>query len=154
MNSDSGIIDGFIDEKGGSFDANDLHNAIYAELRKIAAAKMRNERQHHTLQPTALVHEAFLQLSGPEGNKWDGRAHFFGAASEAMRQILIKSALRKRRLKRGAGAEKDEFHESQIASPVKEERFLQVHEVLDALAKEDAMTASIVKLKFFCGNDL
>jgi RNA polymerase sigma factor (TIGR02999 family) len=151
MNSDPGTLDGVNEAKGSSFDAVELHQAIYAELRKLAAAKMRNERQDHTLQPTALVHEAFLQLSGPEGNIWENRAHFFGAASEAMRQILIKSALRRRRLKRGGGAEKAEFHESQIVAPIEDDRLLQIHEVLDELAKEDALRASIVKLKFFVG---
>jgi RNA polymerase sigma factor (TIGR02999 family) len=141
----------FIEEEGESLSANELRETIYAELRKIAAAKMRNERADHTLQPTALVHEAFLQLSAREGQQWDNRAHFFGAASEAMRRILIKSALAKRRLKRGGGAEQDEFHDSQIASLVKDDRLLQVHEVLDVLEREDAVAASIVKLKFFVG---
>lgn len=124
---------------------------VYDELRRLAAAKMAREAAGQTLQPTALVHEAWLRLgAGPESG-WQCRAHFLGAAAEAMRRILVENARRKLRLKRGGGRERAELEEALIAAPVEEEKLLQVHEALDALATEDAMKAQIVKLRFFAG---
>src|SRR5882672_3935288 len=88
-------------EHGDAKAANELLPLVYQELRRLAAHKMANEAPGHTLQPTALVHEAWLHLTGDENQKWDGRAHFFAAAAEAMRRILVESARRKRRVKHG-----------------------------------------------------
>src|SRR5580704_3086964 len=90
-------------EHGDPKAADDLLPLVYEELRKLAAARMANESPNQTLQPTALVHEAWLRLTGNENIKWDGRAHFFGAAAEAMRRILIDNARRKSAQRRGGG---------------------------------------------------
>jgi RNA polymerase sigma factor (TIGR02999 family) len=124
---------------------------VYDELRRLAAAKMARESPGQTLQPTALVHEAWLRLGGDDQPNWQNRAHFLGAAAEAMRRILVENARRKLRLKRGGGNERVELHESAIEAPVDDEKVLQVHEALDVLAKEDAQKAEIVKLRFFVG---
>ena len=131
----------------------DLWDAVYLELHAMAAQKMASEREGHTLQPTALVHEVYLRLAGgglhpPE---WQGRAHFFSAAAEAMRRILVDHARRKRRLKRGGGQVAQELDEARLPNPASNERILEVHEVLDALAAEDPVKAEIVKLRFFVG---
>lgn len=124
---------------------------VYAELRKVAAAKMVQERPGHTLQATALVHEAWLRLAASGETRWRNRAHFFGAAAEAMRRVLVEGARRKAQLKRGANPESVELIESQIAAPEGDDRVLQVHEVLDTLAAEDPIKAEIVKLRCFVG---
>jgi RNA polymerase sigma factor (TIGR02999 family) len=103
------------------------------------------------LQPTALVHEAWLRLAGPDQPAWQNRCHFFGAAAEAMRRILVENARRKLRLKRGAGHQRIELDESAVAAPTDDDKILQVHEALDALAIEDPEKAQIVKLRFFVG---
>ena len=126
---------------------------VYTELRRVAAAKMARESSEHTLQPTALVHEAWLRMGGDAQPDWQNRAHFFSAASESMRRILVENARRKLRLKRGGGAERVELHESAIQAPAEEEKLLQVHEALKALAAEDPQKAEIVKLRFFVGLD-
>src|ERR1051326_8909682 len=94
--------------------ADELLPLVYEELRKLAAHRMANEPPGQTLQPTALVHEAWLKLAGSNRQQWRGRAHFLGAASEAMRRILIDSARRKKSQKRGQGIEREELHESRI----------------------------------------
>src|SRR5262249_17534646 len=99
----------------------------------------------------ALVHEAWLRLGGDDQPAWQNRAHFLGAASEAMRRILVENARRKLRLKHGGGNEHTELHESAIEAPVEDEKILQVNEALDALATEDPQKAQIVKLRFFAG---
>ncbi len=122
---------------------------VYAELRALARAKMAREQPGHTLQPTALVHEAWLRLSE---QSFENRAHFFGAAAEAMRRILVESARRKLREKRGAGAEHLDVDEIEIAAPAGGgDELLRVHEVLDQLAAEDPQKAELVKLRFFVG---
>lgn len=131
--------------------AGQLLPLVYEELRKLAAAKMAMERQGQTLQATALVHEAWLRLAGSEGQRWRGRAHFFGAAAEAMRRILIDKARRKASLKRGQGLEVEELHESQIEMTAPPEEIVAVHEALDALAVEDPTAAEVVKLRYFVG---
>jgi RNA polymerase sigma factor (TIGR02999 family) len=138
-------------EKGDSRAAAELLPLVYGELRRLAAAKMAREPAGQTLQPTALVHEAWLRLGGETQPNWQNRAHFLGAAAEAMRRILVENARRKLRLKRGGGGERVELHESAIEAPVEEEKVLQVHEALDALAAEDPQKAEIVKLRFFVG---
>jgi len=97
------------------------------------------------------VHEAWLRMGGDAQPDWQNRAHFFSAASESMRRILVENARRKLRLKRGGGAERVELHESAIQAPAEEEKLLQVHEALNALAAEDPQKAEIVKLRFFVG---
>jgi len=137
---------------GGDADSlNQLYDQVYAELRAIAAHKMTAERDGHTLQPTALVHEAYQRLGGSEHFKFANRAHFFAAAAEAMRRILVDSARRHGQLKRGGDQERVELHETRIAAPVDDEKLLQINEALDALAREDPMKAEVVKLRYFVG---
>jgi RNA polymerase sigma factor (TIGR02999 family) len=127
---------------------NELFKAVYGELRAIAARKMVSERAGHTLQPTALVHEAWLKFGA---RTFANRAHFFAAAAEAMRQILVDSARRKAQIKRGGDFERVELFEDAIAAPIQEEKLLVVNEALDALAREDPLKAEIVKLRYFVG---
>jgi len=124
---------------------------VYDELRRLAAAKMAHEAPGQTLQPTALVHEAWLRLGGDEQPTWQNRAHFLGAAAESMRRILIDKARRKARLRHGGGEPFEEIHESRIEMPAPPNEVLAVHEALDRLAAEDATAAQIVKLRYFVG---
>lgn len=137
-------------EMGAGEDAvrEELYKAVYAELRAIAARKMASERPGHTLQPTALVHEAWLKFGA---RTFNNRAHFFAAAAEVMRHILVDSARRRNQLKRGGDFEQVELFEDSIAVPDKSETLLQVHEALDTLAMEDPLKAEIVKLRYFVG---
>jgi RNA polymerase sigma factor (TIGR02999 family) len=125
----------------------ELLTTLYEELRQLAAAKLAREKVQ-TLQATALVHEAWLKLGG---QRFENRAHFFGAAAEAMRRILVERARRRGRLKRGGALERADYNESRIASPLKDAKLLLVHEVLDELEKRDPLKAQIVKLRFFAG---
>lgn len=136
---------------GDSSSLDRLYELVYAELRVVAVQKMASERPGHTLQPTALVNEAYLRLGGAEGFKFENRAHFFGAAAEAMRRILVDSARRNSQLKRGGHQERVELNETRIAAPVEDEKLLLVNEALDALAREDPMKAEVVKLRYFVG---
>ena len=138
-------------QDGDAQASQDLLPLVYGELRRLAAAKMAREAPGQTLQPTALVHEAWLRLGGDNQPDWQNRSHFLAAAAEAMRRILVESARRKLRLKRGGGSEKIELHESALEAPVEDEKVIQVHEALDALAAEDPQKAEIVKLRFFAG---
>ena len=104
-----------------------------------------------TLQPTALVHEAWLRLGPPEQQRWDSRAHFFTAAAEAMRCILIDKARRRQRIRHGGGQERVDFDDVELAAPESDDRLLQIHEVLDRLALADTVKAEVVKLRFFVG---
>jgi RNA polymerase sigma factor (TIGR02999 family) len=131
--------------------ADELLPLVYQELRKLAAQKMANEAPGQTLQPTALVHEAWLRLAGSNRQQWRGRSHFFGAAAEAMRRILIDKARRKSSLKRGQDLPLEELHESRIEMPVPQDEIQAVHVALDALAAEDATAAEVVKLRYFVG---
>jgi RNA polymerase sigma factor (TIGR02999 family) len=131
--------------------AEELLPLVYEELRRLAAARMANEKPGQTLQPTALVHEAWLRLGGDQQPHWQNRAHFFGAAAEAMRRILIDRA-RKRQLRAASGlAAPEEVHESRIQLRVPEAELLALHEVLDQLAEVDADAARLVKLRYFVG---
>jgi len=138
-------------DSGDPKTAEELLPLVYDELRRLAAHKMVNERPGQTLQATALVHEAWLRLSGGEGQRWDNRTHFFGAAAEAMRRILIERARRRQRARHGGGQERVDFDDVAIAAPENDERLLQVHEALDRLAVEDPLKAEVVKLRFFVG---
>ena len=138
-------------EQGDPNAAEKLLPLVYDELRHLAAAKIAHEAPGQTLQATALVHEAWLRLGGEDQPAWQNRAHFLAAAAEAMRRILVESARRKLRLKRGGGAERVELHESAIEAPAEDEKILQVHEALEVLSAEDPEKAGIVKLRFFVG---
>jgi RNA polymerase sigma factor (TIGR02999 family) len=134
--------------------AQELLPLVYEELRRVAAHKMANERPGQTLQATALVHEAWLRLGGGEQLPWQSRAHFFGAAAEAMRRILIDRA-RKRRVREPSGlATPEELQESSLEADAPGEELLAVHEALDDLAVVDASAAQLVKLRYFVGMTL
>jgi RNA polymerase sigma factor (TIGR02999 family) len=138
-------------EQGDAQAADRLLPLVYDELRKLAAQKLAHEKPGHTLQATALVHEAYLRLVGPDSDpKWEARNHFFAAAAEAMRRILVESARRKASLKRGGGLAR-EFEEQDIASPDRPEALLAVDEALERLAAASSQAAELVKLRFFAG---
>jgi RNA polymerase sigma factor (TIGR02999 family) len=125
---------------------------VYEELRKLAAARMSLERANQTLQPTALVHEAYLRLVGGSGQQlWDGRRHFFAAAAEAMRRIVIDAARRRRRLKRGEGMGRVELERHEPVAPHVDERLLVIDECLDQLQELDPACAAVVKLRLYAG---
>ena len=126
---------------------------VYEELRRIAGEKMAHEGRAVTLQATMLVHEAWLRLAGPDASpqSWHGRAHFFSAAAEAMRRILVDQARRRLSQKRGGRAEHVSLENVEVPHAPDDEKLLQVHEVLDNLAMESAQMAQIVKLRFFAG---
>lgn len=136
---------------GDSKAAEELLPLVYAELRKLAAHKMANERAGHTLQPTALVHEAWLRLAGEQKQVWAGRAQFFSAAAEAMRRILVDRARKHAALKRGGGADHEALLESSIATKFPDDELLAVHAALERLATEDSAAAELVKLRYFAG---
>jgi RNA polymerase sigma factor (TIGR02999 family) len=124
---------------------------VYEELRKVAAHKLSFVPAGHTLQPTALVHEAYLRLVGGEKDQWQNRRHFFAAAAEAMRHILIDRARRRIRLRHGGNAEKVDVDEVEIAAPAQDEVLLQLNDALDELQSAHPERAEIVKLRFFAG---
>src|SRR5262245_52808399 len=132
--------------------AADLLPAVYAELRALAAARLAGEKAGHTLQPTALVHEAYLRLVGGEQPQdWSGRGHFFGAAAEAMRRILVESARRKGRLKHGGGRRRLGLADLDVADQAQGDDLPAVSEALDRLATVNPRAAELVKLRFFVG---
>ena len=132
--------------------AEQLLPLVYDELRKLAAAKLAQEKPGHTLEATALVHEAYLRLVGRERSQsWNSRGHFFAAAAEAMRRILVEQARRRAAAKRGGQAGRQELDESVIAAPQPDEDLLAVHEALDQLAATDPVAANLVRLRFFAG---
>ena len=138
-------------QQGDPQAAEELLPLVYDELRRIAAVRMAGEQPGQTLQATGLVHEAWLRLGGDQQPRWQNRAHFFGAAAEAMRRILIDRA-RKRQVRASSGlAAPEELHESRIQLHVPETELLALHEVLDQLAKVDAEAAELVKLRYFVG---
>lgn len=141
-------------ERGDPKAAGELLPLVYEELRKLAACRMANEAPGHTLQPTALVHEAWLRIGGGQNQKWDGRAHFFGAAAEAMRRILIDSARRKKALRHGAGQQRLDVQELEIAAPAGDDQLLEINEALDRFAAQDKQKAELVKLRYFVGMTL
>ena len=135
-------------------DANAAHKLlplVYEELRKLAASKMANEAAGNTLQPTALVHEAWLRLVGNDNPKFAGRAHFFAAAAEAMRRILIDRARSKRALRHGGGQVRLDVQEVDLASPDVDDQLLALNDALDKLAAKDPIEAELVKLRYFVG---
>ncbi|HEV2319387.1 MAG TPA: ECF-type sigma factor [Verrucomicrobiae bacterium] len=129
----------------------DLLPLVYEELRRLAAARMAQEAAGQTLQPTALVHEAWLQLVGDKERNWQNRAHFFGAAADAMRRILIDKARRKSRLKHGGGQSRLNIEDLDLAETTPDDNVLLIDEALGELEQEDPEQARIVVLKFFGG---
>ncbi|YCM45731.1 sigma-70 family RNA polymerase sigma factor [Verrucomicrobiaceae bacterium 227] len=140
-------------ESGDTQAVEKLLPLAYTELRRIAANKMAGERAGHTLQATALVHEAYLRLVGPDGEEvaWNSRGHFFAAAAEAMRRILIESARRKMSKKRGENPEMTSFDEERFETEVPSERLVAVDQALTKLEAESPDIAKIVKLRYFAG---
>jgi len=128
-----------------------LLSLVYTELKRIAAQKMAGEAPGNTLQPTALVHEAWLKLVGDGEQQFDNKAHFFAAAAEAMRRILVDSARRKRAAKRGSGAIREELKDEHCVEHGPSEELLAVDEALEILAREDPSAANLVKLRYFVG---
>ena len=124
---------------------------VYDELRRLAAARMAREAAGQTLQPTALVHEAWLRLVNDGDRTWDNRAHFFSAAAEAMRRILIDSARRKSALKRGGRQERLNVEDLELAATTPDDRVLLIDQALQQMEAEDPESARIVVLKFFGG---
>lgn len=138
-------------EQGDPKAADELLPLVYGELRKLAASRMARETPGHTLQPTALVHEAWLRLVGDANPKFDGRAHFFAAAAEAMRRILIDRARRKKALRHGGGQERVDLNELEIAAQQDDDQLLAVNEALDKLVVQNKVEAELVKLRYFVG---
>jgi RNA polymerase sigma factor (TIGR02999 family) len=138
-------------EQGDPKAAEELLPLVYEELRKLAAARMANEKPGQTLQPTALVHEAWLKIAGKGNQHFANRRHFFKAAASAMQQILIDIARRKLRLKHGANWVGDQLDESRIAMSVPSEELLAVNDALAILALEDPQVAEVVQLRYFVG---
>jgi RNA polymerase sigma factor (TIGR02999 family) len=130
---------------------------VYDELRRLAARHLDHEKPGQTLQPTALVHEAFLRLVAAKGEStrprqhWDGERHFFAAAAEAMRRILVDNARRKRRIKRGGGRQRLDLEQVEALATAPSDDLLALNEALDQLAAEDPEKAELVKLRFFAG---
>jgi RNA polymerase sigma factor (TIGR02999 family) len=137
--------------RGDAKASEELLPIVYEELRRLAAHKMSAEAAGHTLQATALVHEAWLRLVGSDHQSWQNRAHFFGAAAEAMRRILVEHARRKQSLKRGGNAEHVELADSALVLTAPPDELLAVHEALDKLAVQDSAAAELVKLRYFVG---
>ena len=129
----------------------DLLPLVYEELRRLAAARMAQEQPGQTLQATAMVHEAWLRLVGDGDRTWQNRAHFFGAAAEAMRRILIENARRKSALKRGGGLARVDLEGLELAAATPDDKILLINEALEKLQAEDPEKARIVVMKFFGG---
>jgi RNA polymerase sigma-70 factor, ECF subfamily len=126
-----------------------LYESVYAELRTMAESGMRRERGAHTLQPTALVNEVYVRLAA--SNTWENRRHFFGAAAQAMRRILVDHARRKYAEKRGAGLERVTLTDLDVSAPEEDLDVLAINDALDRLAGEDPRLAEVVNLRFFVG---
>jgi RNA polymerase sigma factor (TIGR02999 family) len=122
---------------------------VYAELRQLAAVRMAHEKPGHTLNATALVHEAYLRLVGDQ--QFDGRGHFFAAAAEAMRRILVERARARQRLKRGGGGSREELRDDLLVADDRVDELVAVHDALDELERHDPQAAALVKLRFFAG---
>lgn len=138
-------------ERGEKQSSEDLLPMVYEELRRLAAARMKRESVGHTLQPTALVHEAWLRLVNEEDRSWPSRAYFFAAAAEAMRRILVEHARRKGRLKHGGGQQRLNVEDLNLAEAAPDENILLINEALEHLEAEHPQQARIVVLKYFSG---
>jgi len=138
-------------EQGDPHAAADLMPLVYEELRRLAAHKMAQEKPGHTLQPTALVHEAWLRLNQSDRQEGRGREHFFSAAAEAMRRILVEHARRRLRLRHGRQCERVEVEVIDLPLAADDEKCLQVHEALNRLSQVDPRRAEVVKMRMFIG---
>ncbi len=138
-------------ERGDQNSTDQLFSLVYDELRRIATFKMAQEPANQTLQPTALVHEAWLRLSNKEEIRWQNRGHFFAAAAEAMRRILIERARRKARPKHGGDRQRIEFESLELAATTPDEKVLLVNEALERFQRDDPEKARVVVMKFFGG---
>ncbi|MFN3193011.1 MAG: ECF-type sigma factor [Aureliella sp.] len=138
-------------DAGDELAASQLLPAVYDELKKLAAAKLAHEAPGQTLQPTALVHEAYIQLEKCGGKQtWKSRAHFFGAAAEAMRQILVNRAIKKRRVKHGGNLKRVEL-DDQVQAYDADDQIIALHEALEDYEKKEPRKSDLVKLRFFAG---
>src|SRR5262245_34693926 len=137
--------------RGDSGAARELLPLVYDELRKLAKARLARERANVTLQPTALVHEAYLRLVGGADVAWDGRGHFFAAAARAMRQILVDRARHRGRIKRGGGQKRIELDDAALAVEPPSTDMLALNDALDRLEKSDARKSEVVMLRYFAG---
>ncbi len=139
-------------EQGNPHAANELLPLVYDELRRLASQKLENETPGQTLQPTALVHEAYLRLVGTSGRtEWDNRGHFFAAAAEAMRRILVENARRKGRDKHGGGRGREHPNLDELSAGGPAQELLALHEALEQFALHDPVKAKLVELRFFAG---
>ncbi len=139
-------------EQGDPAAAERLLPLVYDELRKLAAQRLAREKPGQTLQATALVHDAYLRLvDGEPSRPWSSRAHFFGAAAEAMRRILVENARRKASLKHGGGRERVDLDAIELAGPDRPDDLLALDDALAQLARDDPQTAELVKLRYFAG---
>ncbi len=138
-------------EQGDPAAAEQLLPRVYEELRRLAAQRLSREKPGQTLQATALVHEAYLRLVGDEDQHWDSRGHFFAAAAEAMRRILVDNARRKQSLRRGGNLQRCELNEAEIVGPPPSEDLIALDEALNKLAERDKTKAELVKLRYFAG---
>lgn len=139
-------------EEGDPQAAEKLLPLVYEELRKLARIKMAQESPDHTLQATALVHEAYIRLVGPNnGNNWDNRGHFFAAAAEAMRRILVESARRRQTEKRGGEIQKYQIDASEVTAGTNSPDLVALDDALQKLAQVDSISAKLVELRFFAG---
>ena len=138
-------------EEGDARAVDELLPVVYKELRCLAAQKLSQEAPGQTLQATALVHEAYLRLVKAEDPNWDGRGHFFTAAAEAMRRILIENARRKQRIKHSGGHQRVDLDETYLAIEGPSDNLIALDEALAKLAQEDGLVANLVKLRYFAG---
>lgn len=136
---------------GNNRRSEELLPLVYQELRRLAAWHLANEQPNQTLQATALVHEAYLRLVNHQDPQWNGRRHFFGAAAEAMRRILVENARRKKRLKRGGNLERLNLEDVDLPAPMPDDELLALDEALERLSAEDPRATELVKLCFFVG---
>jgi len=141
-------------ERGEAKATDELLPLVYEELRLLATQKLSHEPPGQTLQATALVHEVYIRLLGDESANWDGRGHFFAAAAEAMRRILVENARRRKSLKRGGGLIRVDMAGLEAAGPMPSEELVLLDEALDRLGKEAPLKAELVKLRFFAGLDI
>jgi len=138
-------------EPGDGPAAEELLPLVYEELRKLATARLANEAAGHTLQPTALVHEAWMKLTGSNDQQWNGRGHFFGAAAEAMRRILIDRARKRNRERHGGGLQRVNLDSVNIAVETDDETLLQLNDALEKFEQESPDKAELIKLRYFAG---
>jgi RNA polymerase sigma factor (TIGR02999 family) len=140
-----------LSRQGDGCDSEELLPLVYNDLRRMAAARMASEAEGQTLQPTALVHEAWLRIFGKGDRRWQNRGHFFGEAAEAMRRILIERARRKSRLKHGHGWVRQDMDGLTLAAATPDDKVLLINEALEHLEMEDPQRAKVVVMKFFGG---